>query len=332
MKVFFSIAFLLFAAVLYAQSPEDIIKTSRDFSMKADLDNAILTLKNGLDKYPDNADIRIELAMAYYSVKRNRQAMDVLQPLFANDQADEVAYQIAGLVFRSEQNPKEAEKTYKAGLKKFPNSGFLYNEYGQFMGTNLPGRGEDIKLWEKGIEVDPKFAGNYYQACRYYAVSNNTLWTLLYGEIFVNLDSYSSRTVEIKNILFQFYKKAFAFGFNGLNSKNEFEDAVAKTLYNQKQLAASGLNPENLSAIRTRFILEWFNGPLGEKYPFRLFERQQNMLREGMFDAYNQWLFGGAANLAAFQNWTKSHADEYQNFSKYQRQKLFVLHQGQYYR
>lgn len=332
MKFFFSLAFLVFTTVLLAQTPEDIIKKSREFSMKSDLDNAILTLKTGMDNYPDNADIRIELAMAYYSVKRNAQALDVLQPLFANDQADEVAFQIAGLLFRSEQNPKEAEKTYKAGLKKFPNSGFLYHEYGQFMGTNQPGRGEDIKLWEKGIELDPRFAGNYYQACRYYAVANNTLWTLLYGEIFVNLDSYSSKTVEIKNILFQFYKKAFAFGFNGLNNKNEFENAVAKTLFNQKQLAASGLNPDNLSAIRTRFILEWFNGPLGEKYPFRLFERQQNMLREGMFDAYNQWLFGGAANLAAFQNWTKSHADEYQNFSKYQRQKLFVLNPGQYYR
>jgi hypothetical protein len=326
---FFSVFFSLGA---FTQTAEEIIRTSREFSMKADVDNAIITLKNGLEKYPNDAEIRIELAMAYYTAKRNAQAMDALKPLFEKDQADEFAYQIAGLVYRSEQNAKEAEKVYKTGIKKFPNSGLLYNEFGQFMSIQQPGRGEEIKLWEKGIEVDPKFAGNYFQACRYYAVVNNTVWTLLYGEIFVNLDSYSNRTVEIKNILFQFYKKAFAFGFGGVNPKNEFEVAVSNILFNQKRLASSGLNPENLSAIRTRFILDWFYSPYGAKFPFRLFERHQNLLREGVFDAYNQWLFGGAANLAAFQNWTKTHADDYQNFSKYQRQKLFVVNQGQYYR
>jgi len=333
MKALIISFFLIFSfSFLKAQSPADILTSSRVYSMKADIDNAILTLKNGIDKYPEDADLRHELAMAYYSAKRNQMALDVLKPLFAKDAAEEPAYQIVGLIYRSEQNNKEADKNYKAGLKKFPNSGFLYNEYGQFLESTQPGRGEGIRQWEKGIEVDPRFAGNYFQAARYYAVTNNIIWTILYGEIFVNLDSYSNRTVEIKNILYQFYKKAFAFGFGNLNSKNEFEWAVAQTLQRQKDLAASGLNPENLSAIRTRFILDWFQSPAGQKFPFRLFERQQNFLREGMFDAYNQWLFGGAYNLAAFQNWTKTNADTYQEFTEYQRQKLFVLNTGQYYR
>lgn len=332
MKALFALLLCCSFFVVRSQSPADILKTSREFSSKADIENAIMTLKNGISKFPEDADLRLELAMAYYSAKRNLQALDVLKPLLDKDNAEETVYQVAGLIYRAEQNSKEAEKVYKAGLKKYPNSGFLYHEYGQFAESNQPGRGEGIKNWEKGIEVDPRFAGNYYQAARYYAAVNNTVWTLIYGEIFVNLDSYSNRTIEIKNMLFQFYKKTFAYGFSNLNTKNEFEAAFSEILYKQKDLAVSGLNPDNLSAIRARFILAWYQSPAANKFPFRLFERHQNFLREGIFDAYNQWLFGGAYNLAAFQNWTKTNSEAYQEFSKYQRQKLFITTTGQYYR
>ena len=58
-----------------------------------------------------------------------------------------------------------------------------------------------IKWWEKGIEVDPNYSSNYYNACKYYYFTYDKVWSLIYGEIFVNLESYSKRTPEIKNIL-----------------------------------------------------------------------------------------------------------------------------------
>ncbi len=327
-----TLLFLLNGLFGFGQTADEIIRSSREYSMKGDIDNSILVLKNGLEKFPENGEIRQELAMAYYTANRSNQALEVIKPLIESDKADETAFQVAGLVYRKLLQNKEAEKVYKEGLKRFPKSGLLYNELGQLMESMEPGRGEGIKMWEKGIQIDPRFAQNYFQAARYYASTNNTIWTILYGEIFVNLDSYSTKTVEIKNILFQFYKKMFAFGLGGLNDKNAFETAVANTFNKQKALATSGINPESLSAIRTRFILDWHNGALAEKYPFRLFERQQQMLREGMFDAYNQWLFGGASNMAVFQNWTKTHTEEYAAFTKFQRQQLFVMNQNQYYR
>lgn len=315
-----------------AQSPEAVIANSREYSLRGDIDNAILILKNGLDQYTTHAGIRQELAMAYYTAKRYPQAMETLKPLLDNETSDETVFQIGALIYRGVGQTKEAEKVYKNGLRLHPKSGLLYNEYGQMMEGMNPGKGEGIKLWEKGIQADPGFAINYYNAARYHAIMNNTLWAILYGEIFVNLDSYSGRSIEIKNLLFQFYKKVFAYGFSGLNEKNVFENTVAECLLKQKALATAGINPETLAAIRARFILDWFRSPVFEKYPFRLFERHQQMLREGFFDAYNQWLFGGAANLAAFQNWTKTHNDEYQAFTKFQRQNLFVINQSQFYR
>ena len=51
------------------------------------------------------------------------------------------------------------------------------------------------------------------------------------------------------------------------------------------------------------------------KYPHRLFDYHQQLLREGMFEAYNQWLFGTVENLTAYDSWTRTHADEYKGFS-----------------
>jgi len=50
-----------------------------------------------------------------------------------------------------------------------------------------------------------------------------------------------------------------------------------------------------------------------------------------MFDAYNQWLFGASENLAAYDNWTKVHAEEYEGFSKFQKSRIFKMPVGQYY-
>jgi hypothetical protein len=67
---------------------------------------------------------------------------------------------------------------------------------------------------------------------------------------------------------------------------------------------------ESLTALRSKFVLEWFD-KYAVKFPFRLFEYHRQLLKEGMFDAYNQWIFGAAQNLTGFQNWTAAHTEEY---------------------
>ena len=73
---------------------------------------------------------------------------------------------------------KEAEKIYKKGIKKFPNSGPLYNEYGEL----LLGQKDynAIKQWEKGIEVNPGYSKNYYNACKYYYFTTDKVLSLIH--------------------------------------------------------------------------------------------------------------------------------------------------------
>jgi hypothetical protein len=98
----------------------------------------------------------------------------------------------------------------------------------------------------------------------------------------------------------------------------------------QTSLANMGVTVEVLTMIRTRFILDWYAQYAG-KYPFRLFDFQRQLLQEGMFDAYNQWLFGPVDNIAAYDNWTKTHAQEYNDFIAFQKTRVFRIPVGQYY-
>ena len=95
-------------------------------------------------------------------------------------------------------------------------------------------------------------------------------------------------------------------------------------------LAASGINAESLTMIRVRFVLDWFTD-FGNKFPFRLFELQRQLLQEGMFDAYNQWIFTAAQNLPAYQNWITVNAAEYNELNRFQKGRIFKIPDGQYY-
>ncbi len=50
-----------------------------------------------------------------------------------------------------------------------------------------------------------------------------------------------------------------------------------------------------------------------------------------MFEAYNQWLFGTVENLSAYDNWIKAHADAHENFTAFQKNRVFKIPAGQYY-
>jgi hypothetical protein len=82
--------------------------------------------------------------------------------------------------------------------------------------------------------------------------------------------------------------------------------------------------------IRSRFILDWYQ-TYASKYPFKLFDYQRQLLQEGMFEAYNPWLFGAVDNLAAYDSWAKSHPDQFEAFDKFQRSRVFRMPPGQYY-
>jgi len=331
-KILLASGFCFLSVFVFAQSEdaEKLHENAKAFMRQGDYANASLILARALIQAPGNLGIIKDLAFDYYLQKENAKALETIKPSLENDNADDQAYQIGGTIYRALGQQKEAEKLYKKAIKIFPKSGSLYNDYGEMLWV-----GHDfsaIKQWEDGIKQDPAFAGNYYNASKYYFLTTDKIWCLVYGEIFINLESFTSRTAEIKNILLDGYKKLFADPdlLSNTKDKNSFEVSYLTTMNKQNNVVINGLNAETLTMLRTRFILDW-DQTYAKKFPFRLFERQEQYLQDGLFPAYNQWIFGASQNLAGYQNWISTHAEEYAAFNKFQQVRIFKVPDGQYY-
>ena len=335
MKKIFSFLLVLSVSLTAISQPDDpktMHETAKTFMRSGDFDNAIIVLSRALQNDPKNLEMQKDMVMCYYLKRDYVKASEGVEELVDRDDADVVTFQIAGNIYKALEQVKECEKLYKKGLKKFPKSGPLLSEYGELLWAAKDYSA--IKLWEEGIKSDPGYSGNYYNAALFYFYTKDKLWSIIYGEIFINMESLGERGAAMKELLLQGYKeKLFADAdiMKGEEkNKSEFGKAFLLGMGKLSSLANKGITTETLTMIRTRFILDWYNDN-ATKYPFRLFDYQRQLLSEGMFDAYNQWLFGPVENLAAYENWTKTHTEEYNNFSTFQKNRVFRTPPGQYY-
>ncbi|MBM3441809.1 MAG: tetratricopeptide repeat protein [Bacteroidetes bacterium] len=330
------LALLLSTQMLTTAQPTavQLRETATDFLRQGDISNAILVLSRAIQQEPRSMQLLTDLTYAYYLQRDFAKAIETMKPLLDREDAEERTYQVAGNVYRSIQEMTLCDKMFRRALKRFPQSGALYSEYGEVMLEQR--KLEDaIGLWEKGIQADPGYQGNYYHAARYYLTGRDMLRGILYAEIYVNMDSYSARTPEIKALLLEGYKNFFVEVVEAnrqppTKKKSAFEESFRQALAKQLPLATLGLNVDRLVMIRTRFILDWFGGD-NDPIPYRLLDHHRQLLQEGLFEAYNHWLFGASSDVMQYQNWVALHTTEMNEYSTFQQNRVFRMPTGQYY-
>ena len=333
-KIF--LLFILFVSAVNTFAQDDAKKmheTAKTFMRSGDFDNAIIVLTRALQQDKNNLEMQKDLVMSYYLKRDYAKALEGVKVLVEREDADVVCFQLGGNVYKALEEKKECEKVYKKGLKKFPSSGALYSEYGELLWATKDYSA--IDQWETGIQVDPAYSGNYYNAAMHYFYTKDKVWGIIYGEIFVNMESLSQRSLAIKQLLLKSYKEKL-FADTDLmkgeeKNKSEFAKAFLQTMSKQSSIVNKGITVETLTMIRTRFILDWYTN-YATRFPLRLFDYQRQLLQEGMFEAYNQWLFGAAEDLATYDNWSKSNSEKYEAFSKFQKNRVFRMPAGQNYR
>lgn len=311
---------------------ETLQETARNFLRQKDYSNAQLVLKKAAQLHPDNLGILKDLAYIYYLTGNYETAKNIVTPLTDREDVDVQAFQIAANIYKELNDIKTIDKLYQKGLKKFPQSGALHFEYGEILLVKEQ-QAEAIKTWEEGIKLDPSYSGNYYHASKYYYYSKkNIVWCLLYSEIFINLESYSMRTSEIKNQLLDAYKRFYIEQqlIPDIKKVHPFETAVFNILTQQADATVSGITPSSLTTIRSKFTEKWFD-PAAPNFPYRLFDHWKQLISGGIFEAYNQWLFGGISSPSQFQEWQSKHVEEFKNFQYFQKNRLFKMGIDQYY-
>lgn len=333
MKKFLLIGFSLLAmAQSYAQTAEADAKDIMANLQDAGFEKSIERLDISLRTYPNNYELLKDKVMLNYLRRNFNDAITLGKPLLDRGDANEDIFILVGNSYAAIAENKEASRVFKKGLSKFPKSSLLYANYGPVLEADGDKK-LAIEIYEKGIQADPNVSGNYYSLSKLYAQNDNPLWSVLYGEMFVDLESLSQRTKEIKSLLFNQYKVLFA--IKGeldkyITNGKPFEKAVASTYAKFKSIFSNGITTESLIALRGQFIVEWYQSELYKTYPFRLFDRERQLLKQGNFDAYNQWLFS-AYNESAYNSWANNNAEEVKAFEDYHRRVIFKPSPNEYY-
>lgn len=271
---------------------------------------------------------KYELAWNNYLMKEYKKTIQILDTLSTNEEAPADVFQLLGNAYDELGNQNMALITYDKGLRKYPNAGCLLLEKGNlaYKRSNFIGA---LEQYENGIEKDPTFSSNYYRAAQIFLSSSEEVWGVMYGEIFVLLEKGGERAVEMSRKLYRTYHSEITFttrdirvNFNDptivySNSKtrpnlfpDNYENALAKACQGEKNITL-----ESLIRIRKRFITTFYR----ESPSFKnvLFDYHKKLIEQGLFDAYNYWLFG-YGNTQEAASWIKDNKAEFDKFIKWQ--------------
>jgi hypothetical protein len=187
---------------------------------------------------------------------------------------------------------------------------------------------EAIKIFEKGIALDPTYPSNYYRVSKLYLKSNDKLSGLIYGEIFLNLERTTSRSQEISELLYEGYKKSITIESKVIK-RIDFCKAVIDAQKFEKDkkyplcmifgksfilatLNHNEFNFENLITMRNEFVKEYFKQDYKD-YPNVLFSYFKKMEDNKVLNAYNHYIFQ-ISNEQAFNTWQTNNQVEYDRF------------------
>ena len=323
---------LLFNISVKAQSTKDLAIQKKEEAIQledsGDYIKAFKLLTEAKKLYPGNIIILYELSCWYYDQKQYKNAITTLDSLKKDDDCFDKVYQLLGNSYDRLKNKKVAEAIYNEGLKRYPESGCLNLENGIML--NNEGDVEAIQYFEKGIEVEPNFPSNYYWASKFFCRSDEALWGMFYGEIFINLEPHSKRTVEISKLLFETYKSQLLFNSSGnitmsfstrvVNPIKEFNKSSLATVYEPAFKYAvkdeNEINLNTLNKIKQLFLEYYSTRGLDRSYPNVLLDYQVQIEKSGNIEAYNYSVFKNA-DVITFNNWLSNNPKKWELFTKW---------------
>jgi hypothetical protein len=326
------------AGVAYAQPKPDRDQSLKKYNQAITLRdsnklaNSTKLLQELVKFEPANMAYVYELAFNYCLEQKFSLAITELNKAIGTKKANDQVYQLLGHIYLVQGKSDLATKTLDEGLKKFQHSGSLFLERAMIplASNNIE---QALAYIEKGIDAEPAFPSTYYYAARIYCSTSEKVWGLIYGEIFMNLERNSPRTLEISRLLYNTYLSGVHFstdstcvvnfstvgtlnlvkGQDTSNIKMPYGIHVYGPTMSMSMIGINKLDLANLDKLRSRFVQYYYASQANIKYPNVLFDYQIGMLAGGLFSAYNYWLLQGG-NEKEYQKWKSEHRAEYEAF------------------
>ncbi|MFY8108218.1 MAG: tetratricopeptide repeat protein [Bacteroidia bacterium] len=310
-------------------------KAALELMDQGKFDESYKLLEDAQKLDPESIVYPYEIGYVFYVQKDYKRAIKQLENLLKHKDINDRIYQLLGNSYDNIGKSEKAIETYEAGLKQFPNSGILYLEMG-VMSMIAKNYDKALSYYEKGIEVAPGYPSNYYWAAKIYCSSTEEVWGMIYGEIFMNLERNSKRTVEISKLLFDTYRREIKFtndsSFSVSFSKNASINISDLTnpgkmklpfgvgVYEQtlmfSMLSVKAINMNSLDLIRSNFVDNYFSNGHDKTYPNVLFSYQKKIKEIGHMEAYNHWLLM-KGDEEQFKKWFSENREKWESFTKW---------------
>ncbi|MDB4334751.1 hypothetical protein OAA06_00170 [bacterium] len=295
--------------------------------------NAIALLDSAQRLDPENIMILYEKALAFQLEKNFDKSIDLAKLLLKHANAFDQVYQLLGDSYGLLGDKGKALKTYEKGIKKFPKSGLLYLEKGMVLASQKK-LNEALSSWEKGIVMAPSYSSNYYYASKMLSTSNEKIWSIYYGELFMNLEPNSERSKIISKLMYDTYQTclpisngnwglAFSTKANYIslgnlkNLKFSFETVHNLSLEAGLTDIDTVFTIQNLVLIRKQFLRDW-KSHYAIRYPNLIFDYHDYLTRSNQMETYLFWLMQYGAPKE-FEQWKLSHKKVYKSFLSWRR-------------
>jgi tetratricopeptide (TPR) repeat protein len=332
--VFFAVVVSLIAAdEIVAQNTrvDNLLDDAREQVNNLAYEEAIKNYKKALKIEPENVVGQFEMAMAYYRLEKYSEAIKFADALKVAGKADVDCYRLLGNAYDLHGSYDKGIIVLKEGVEAFPEAGELYLDLGIIEMIRKEPEAATLH-WEAGIEADPSYPDNYYWAAKMYANSNEKVWALLYGEVFMNMERGTERFDDMSNTLYDLYLGLMGdptniadgdFKFDRGETANGFEGANVRlfdVLHKNNLMSFERGNTiegtQNkllaLSHARKSFLEMWLQG-FTLAYPNLLYKYHRTMNDLGFFEAYNFWLFS-KASPEEFLYWVQRNGTTYEAF------------------
>jgi tetratricopeptide (TPR) repeat protein len=296
-----------------------------------DFTTAIQLLDQAIKLDVKNLDYQYGKAYACFNKDDFNATAKILEKLVKASAAIPVYYQLLGDTYVHLNDKGRSDAIYLKGIEKFPDAGLLYAGQG-IKEYNNKNNDKAIEWFEKGIEFDPLCPTNYYYASLLYGETTERVWSILYGEIFCNMETQGSRFDTVSKSLYDVYNRSITFKDSSIavsftqfatipfsdlsNFKLPFANGVFEMNYLLSLVGEKEMNIAVLNNVRTNFISLYFSNKQNITYSNILFEYHKKLIDANYFECYNYRLFRNG-NTTEADKWIEQNKEKYAQFSEW---------------
>jgi tetratricopeptide (TPR) repeat protein len=298
---------------------------------EGDYSGAIKLLDEAIKLEPKNIDFQYEKAYAYFKWEDYKSAAKILEKLVKSADATPLCFQLLGNTYNHLGEKGKSDEIYMKGIEKFPDAGVLYTGQG-LKALNEKEYDKALEWFEKGMVMDPGYRSDYYYASLLFAGSTETVWSVLYGEIFCNLEPKGNRFDLMSKVLYGVYDTCIVFKDSSIEvnfTKNAtismddlkdlklpFANTVFEMNYLLSLIGEEEMSIATLNRVRAKFIELYISKKQNVEFPNVLFDYQKKLIDLDYFESYNYWLFYNG-NQAEADKWISQNKEKYDQFKEW---------------